>query len=143
MYDRTSGPNLLATLLAVGMAVVTPSQAGDTPVPGKALATNGCSPTGELRGDATRGQKLHLENCAECHGLDGKAQVIVLHMDQPPKDQSDAAYMKTLPDAYLYLAICSGGQDVGKNFVMPGWGNHLTDQEIRDLVAWVRTFSGT
>jgi cytochrome c553 len=134
---------LLALLLTAGAAGATASQAEDAPTPGKALATNGCGPSGNLRGNAARGQKLHVENCAECHGLDGKAEVIVLHMDQPPKDQSDAAYMKTLPDAYLYLAICKGGQGVGRSFVMPGWGNYLTDQEIRDLVAWVRTFSGT
>ena len=75
--------------------------------------------------------------------MDGKAEVIVLHMDTPPKDQSDASYMKTLPDEYLYLAICKGGQDIGKNFVMPAWGGYLSDQDIRDLIAWVRTFSGT
>lgn len=108
-----------------------------------ALATNNCAPSGDLRGDAQRGKQLHLENCAECHGVDGKAEVIVLHMDTPPKDQSDASYMKTLPDEYLYLAICKGGQDIGKNFVMPAWGGYLSDQDIRDLIAWVRTFSGT
>jgi mono/diheme cytochrome c family protein len=109
----------------------------------KALATNNCAPSGNLRGDAQRGKALHVENCADCHGADGRAEVIVLHMDTPPKDQTNVAYMKTLPDAYLYLAICKGGQDVGKNFVMPAWGAYLSDQDIRDLVAWVRTFSGT
>lgn len=106
-------------------------------------AANGCAPAGELRGDATRGRALHLEHCAGCHGADGRAEVIVLHMDTPPKDQSDAAYMRTLPDSFLYLAICKGGLAVGRNFVMPAWGEQLSDQDIRDLVAWIRTFSGT
>jgi mono/diheme cytochrome c family protein len=127
---------LLASLCATGAAV-----GGDSPA--TALATNDCAPTGDLRGDAQRGKPLHIQNCAECHGADGKAQVIVMHMDTTPKDQSDAAYMKNLPDAYLYLAICKGGQAVGKDHVMPGWGGTLSDQDIRDLVAWVRTFSGT
>ena len=86
---------------------------------------------------------LHKENCAQCHGLDGKAQVIVLHMDTPPHDQTDAAYMKTLPDQFLYLAICRGGEAVGRSIVMPQWGDLFTDGDIRDLVAWVRSFSGT
>lgn len=98
---------------------------------------------GELRGDASRGKTLHLEHCAECHGADGKAQVIVLHMDTVPKDQSDPVYMKNLPDAYLYLAVCKGGLAVGKNFVMPPWGDLLSDQDIKDLVAHLRSFSGT
>jgi cytochrome c oxidase cbb3-type subunit III len=108
-----------------------------------ALKTVNCTPLGELRGSAERGAALHVKYCAECHGADGKADVIVMHMDTPPKDQSDAAYMKTLPDAYLYLAVCKGGAAVGKNFLMPAWGDLLSDQDIKDLVAQIRTFSGT
>ena len=102
-----------------------------------------CTPLGEIRGDVERGAALHIQHCAECHGADGKAEVIVMHMDVPPKDQSDPVYMKTLPDAYLYLAICRGGEGVGKNFIMPAWGDLLSDQDIKDLVAQIRTFSGT
>ena len=80
-----------------------------------ALKSVNCLPTGQLRGDVTRGTALRLKNCAECHGADGKAEVIVMHMDTPPKDQSDPAYMKTLPDEYLYLAVCKGGVGVGRN----------------------------
>lgn len=108
-----------------------------------ALTVNNCVPTGDLRGDAQAGQDIHLEYCAECHGYDGKAEVIVMHMDEPPRDQTDAGYMQTLNDQFLYLAICSGGQAVGRSLVMPGWGDMLTDGEIRDLVAWIRSFSGT
>lgn len=136
-------PRLTALIGSLGLLAAGASPAAEVPVPGKALATTNCTPSGRLRGDPERGRQLHLKNCAECHGQDGKAEVIVLHMDQPPKDQSNPVYMKTLPDIYLYLAICKGGQDVGKNFIMPAFGNILTDQEIRDLIAWVRTFSGT
>ena len=102
-----------------------------------------CVPTGEMRGDAARASELHLENCAECHGATGQADVIVMHMDEPPKDQSDAEYMTTLTDEFLYLAICRGGIAVGRSVVMPAWGEHLTDQQIKDLVAMIRDFSGT
>lgn len=108
-----------------------------------ALESNNCAPTGELRGDADRGALLHQENCAECHGYDGKAEVIVMHMDEPPRDETDVQYMKTLSDLFLYLAICKGGESVGRSLVMPAWGDYFTDQEIRDLVAHVRSFSGT
>ena len=66
-----------------------------------------------------------------------------MHMDEPPKDQSDPVYMKTLPDEFLYLAVCKGGEAVGRNFIMPAWGDLLSDQDIKDLVAQMRTFSGT
>lgn len=114
-------------------------QAADKP----ALESNQCAPTGNLRGDVQAGQDIHIEHCAECHGYDGKAEVIVMHMDEPPHDQTDVEYMEKLNDQFLYLAICKGGEAIGKSLVMPGWGDMLTDQEIRDLVAWIRTFSGT
>jgi len=103
----------------------------------------GCQPSGEMRGDSRRGAPLHLQHCAACHGVDGKSEVIVMHMDEPPKDQSDPDYMKTLPDEYLYLVICKGGAALGKNFIMPQFSDVISDQDIRDLIAWIRTFSGT
>jgi mono/diheme cytochrome c family protein len=135
---------ILLGILALGatLAAEPPTQATEVR-PGSAQATNSCAPQGNLRGDAARGKKLHAEHCAGCHGYDGKAEVVVMHMDTMPKDQTDATYMKTLPDAYLYLAICAGGTNVGKNLIMAPWGGILTDPDIRDLVAWVRTFSGT
>jgi cytochrome c oxidase cbb3-type subunit III len=125
-------------VLAVTVAVALPAGAGDT-----ALGTTNCTPTGELRGDAGRGAELHLKHCADCHGVDGRAEVIVMHMDAPPRDQSDAGYMKVLPDAYLYLVTCKGGAAVGKNPIMPAWGDVLSDQDLKDLVAQIRSFSGT
>ena len=110
---------------------------------GPALDSVDCVPSGDLRGNAARGSDLHLENCANCHGYDGKAEVIVMHMDEPPKDQSDPDYMNTLSDAFLYLAVCRGGEAVGRSLVMQGWGDVLSDQDIRDLIAHIRSFSGT
>lgn len=108
-----------------------------------ALATNGCVPTGELRGDADRGAGLHQRHCAQCHGADGRAEVMALQMETPPRDQSDAAYMKTVSDADLYVIICRGGAAMDRSPVMPAWGDVFTDGQIRDLIAYVRTFSGT
>lgn len=130
---RLPGAVLLAAVL--GSAAVSGAE--------PALKTVNCTPLGEIRGDVERGAALHLKHCAECHGADGKAEVIVMHMDVPPRDQSDPLYMKTLPDAFLYLAICRGGEGVGKNFIMPAWGDLLSDQDIKDLVAQIRTFSRT
>ena len=97
----------------------------------------------DLRGDADNGKKLHLEHCAACHGLTGAADVVVMHMDETPPDQSDPEYMRNLPDGYLYLAICRGGEGIGKSVVMSPWGDFFTHDEIRDLIAWIRTFSAT
>ncbi|MDP6436789.1 MAG: cytochrome c [Gammaproteobacteria bacterium] len=108
-----------------------------------ALSTNNCGPTGDLRGDPENGKELHYKHCVSCHGLTGEADVVVMHMDETPRDQSDPEFMKTLPDSYLYLAICRGGEGVGRSFVMSPWGDFFTDQEIKDMIAWIRTFSDT
>lgn len=131
-------PALRRLAVAVVATAALPALAGDP-----ALKATNCTPTGELRGDASRGAELHLKHCADCHGVDGRAEVIVMHMDAPPRDQSDAGYMKVLPDAYLYLVTCKGGAAVGKNPIMPAWGDVLSDQDLKDLVAQIRTFSGT
>ena len=133
---KSASALLLITLFASGIAV-----AADERV--TALEANKCAPTGELRGDAKNGQQLHMEHCVACHGLKGQADVVVMHMDETPPDQSDPEYMKTLPDGYLYLAICMGGEGVGKSYVMSPWGDFFTDQEIKDMIAWIRTFSDT
>jgi mono/diheme cytochrome c family protein len=107
-----------------------------------ALAENQCAPPQQqsLRGDAANGQTLHVDNCAACHGLDGKSNVVIMHMDETPPDQSDPEYMSTLSDGYLYLAICKGGEGVGKSYVMSPWGDFFSHAEITDLIAWIRTF---
>ncbi|MGI9330164.1 MAG: c-type cytochrome [Gammaproteobacteria bacterium] len=133
---------LFAALASFSLLLLTPASA-QVPEAESALAMNNCAPMGELRGDAANGKQLHLENCAECHGATGKTDNIVMHMDEPPKDESDPVYMKTLTDAFLYLAICQGGDAVGRSIVMPAWGDYFSDQEVKDLVAHVRSFSGT
>jgi mono/diheme cytochrome c family protein len=131
------------TLLTASLLCMASVASATEPAP--ALASNNCVPgaTDQLRGDPANGKTLHVEHCAACHGTAGAADVMVMHMDETPKDQSDPGYMKQLPDAYLYLAICKGGAGVGKSYVMSPWGDFFTDQEIRDLIAWIRTFSGT
>ncbi|UCG71766.1 MAG: c-type cytochrome [Chromatiales bacterium] len=135
---RSIAPALIAVLTLAGSIALAQVTEQDT-----ALAANDCTPQGELRGDPARGKELHLQDCAECHGETGKVDVIVMHMDVPPKDQSDPAYMGTLTDAFLYLAICRGGAPVGRSIVMPAWGDYYSDQDIKDLVAHIRSFSGT
>jgi len=128
-------------VVLLGTLVFSSSIYASEPLP--ALDANNCGPDGELRGDPANGKKLHVEHCAACHGLSGVADVVVMHMDETPPDQSDPEYMSKLPDSYLYLAICRGGEGIGKSYVMSPWGDFFTDAQIKDLIAWVRTFSNT
>lgn len=135
---RTAGLAALCAAALLPLSVIAGGHSG--------LDTNDCAPpldAGSLRGDPVNGQKLHVEHCVACHGLTGAADVVVMHMDETPPDQSDPEYMGKLPDGYLYLAICRGGEGIGKSVIMSPWGDFFTDAEIRDLIAWIRTFSAT
>ena len=131
-----------ALLLAALPLVGTPAGASDTARPTSALATGACEPAGELRGDADSGANLHVRHCATCHGPDGSGEVAIRN-DVPPRDQSDPDYMSTLSDEFLYTAICKGGEAVGMHYIMPAWGDVFSDDDIRNLIAYIRSFSGT
>ena len=46
-----------------------------------------------------------------------------------------------MTDDYLFSAIKNGGAAVGKNAAMPAWKSQLNDQEIWDVVSFVRTLA--
>ena len=85
-------------------------------------------------------QRAYLSNCASCHGANGhgswRATVFLVR----PGDLTDRKAMAQLSDDYLFGLIKNGGATIGKPG-MPAFGYHLTDPEIRALVAHVRAFS--
>ncbi len=46
--------------------------------------------------------------------------------------------MTRLTDRYLFQVISGGGKRVGKSSHMPGWGAVLKEEEIKDIVAYIR-----
>ncbi len=52
---------------------------------------------------------------------------------------TDAARMARWNDEDLYLLLRDGGKAMGLSATMPGWSRLATDQEIRDMAAFVRT----
>jgi len=80
------------------------------------------------------------ELCATCHGEDGggdgpSAKVFNIK----PRNFTDCASMAKISDATLFTAIHDGGAAVGVNSAMPRWREALDDQQIKALVAYVRS----
>jgi mono/diheme cytochrome c family protein len=48
-------------------------------------------------------------------------------------------YIELIPDSYLYEVIADGGEAVGKSAYMPAWKVKLDDQDIKDIIAHVRS----
>ncbi len=89
-----------------------------------------------------RGQVLYAYYCALCHGESGNADGFnAYNMSTPPAKHSDAKVMATLSDTQIKKIIREGGPSLGRSHQMPPWGGVLTNQEITDLTAFIRTLS--
>jgi mono/diheme cytochrome c family protein len=94
------------------------------------------------KGDPKPGKTKYDTLCAGCHGPEGKGNGPAAGSLNPkPADLSDADYVKNLTDKYLYDVIKDGGAKVKKSPLMPGWGGALSDRDIWNLVAYLRTLS--
>lgn len=94
------------------------------------------------KGDASSGKKKYDANCAACHGSsakgDGPASV---SLHPKPRNLTDGAYMGTLSDGYLFRVISEGGPSVGKSPFMPGWAATMSEEDIINVITYLRTLS--
>jgi mono/diheme cytochrome c family protein len=49
--------------------------------------------------------------------------------------------MNQLTDKFLLEIISKGGSAVGKSAMMPGWGGQLKENQLKDVVAYVRSMA--
>ena len=88
------------------------------------------------------GKKLYLGNCSSCHGDNGKGDGIAARsLPNKPADHTNGAVMNGLADKWLIDVISKGGGAVGKSNFMPAWGGALDDNQIRDIVSYIRTLA--
>jgi mono/diheme cytochrome c family protein len=88
-------------------------------------------------GDAANGAGLYKRYCRGCHGVDGQGDGLVFmpHVNNLTKK----GYIDQLPDQYLRHVILNGGESVGKSAYMPSFAGTLSDQQIADVIAHVRS----
>lgn len=78
-------------------------------------------------GDPMKGRALYEARCSGCHGLEGLPQVAAI-----PNFKMGQGLMKSDQELLAFIKKGKG--------VMPGFKGILTDTEIRDILAHVRTF---
>ena len=76
-------------------------------------------------------------NCAQCHGASGKGDTKMGKMLNAA-DLTDSKKQASFTDAQAATAIKDGVKQNGKT-TMKAFGGKLSDEEIKALVAYVRT----
>jgi mono/diheme cytochrome c family protein len=94
-----------------------------------------------LPAQADSAQENYTAYCAKCHGPDGRGDgPSAGSLATKPQDYSDCAAMQKISDDTMFKVIKGGGAAVGLPGDMPSWSDGLSDPEIHDLVAYLRTF---
>ena len=105
------------------------------------------APASALAGDAAKGKTTYTVNCVSCHGESGKGDGPVGQVLQPPPRNFTAGDFKfdadkdgkPGSDADLKLVISKGAGAFGGNQMMAAWGGVLSEADIDNLVAYIRT----
>jgi mono/diheme cytochrome c family protein len=94
------------------------------------------------RGDPARGVELYRERCMLCHGSQGEGWDWSKKAEKPPIPVPDLAQVAPeRSDQYLFDVVKEGGEAVGKTRFMPPFGFQLTDEQVWDLVAYMRSLT--
>lgn len=87
------------------------------------------------KGNAANGKKVFTQNCVTCHGASGKGDgVAAAALTPKPRNFVQGKFKYGSKDADLAKTIKNGKAP------MPPWGGVLSDKDINDVVAYIRTF---
>jgi len=119
-----------------------PAASAPEPAPAPTPAPAPSAPAPTAGADAARGAVHYQQLCASCHGPRGAGDGPAGQALEPrPAHHSDGAYMNALSNEHLFRVIKEGGAAVGKSPLMAPWGGALSDDQIRDVVAFVRSLA--
>ena len=95
-----------------------------------ALACPACRPKPER--DLAAGKKVFADNCAVCHGADGKG-----NRELGAPNLTDKIWLYGSDKATIMR-----GPRNGRGGVMPAWGGRLSEPTIKALTVYVHTLGG-
>lgn len=89
--------------------------------------------------DLERGKATYKELCAKCHGPGGKGDgKEAATLKTKPQDLTNCVRMVKFGDEQIFRAIKDGGPAIGLSKDMPAYAEALEDDEIQDVVFFVR-----
>jgi DMSO reductase family type II enzyme heme b subunit len=118
-----------------------------TAIPALAAFAIFALPAMAAEGDPDRGEEIYLKRCVWCHDKDGEGQgPAAERLNPPPRDFTLGQYkIKSVvfdwdyaSDDDIYRMINDGMPGTA----MPEWGDVLTEQDMWDLVIYLKMFAG-
>ncbi len=128
---KNSSPNQLATLLFLASALL------------------GVSAVSAQTEDPSTwdSETLYLRACAACHGTDGSGLAPdhpnYANFKSPPADLTDPLFNSREPSADWFIVVKFGGARIGLSSQMPAYGTALSDEQIDDLVGYLKQLADT
>ncbi|MFQ5565340.1 MAG: c-type cytochrome, partial [Paracoccaceae bacterium] len=105
------------------------------------------APPATAAGDPDPGEAIYAKRCVGCHGEDGDGMgPAAERLNPPPRDFTMALYkFRTtgfddyVPNDEDLLRMIRDGMP---GTAMPGWGDVLSEADMRDLIAYIKVFGG-
>ena len=92
--------------------------------------------------DKADGRRYYVTYCSGCHGETGKGDgPAAVSLPVKLANHNDGTVMNQLSDKFLFDIISKGGSAVGKSPFMPAWGGQLRENQVRDIIAYVRSLA--
>ena len=89
---------------------------------------------------ALSGPEIYDQACAACHGSDGRGAPTGTAIEVPLPDFTDCKFVTAESTANWFGLVKYGGKFLGLSPQMPGFGDVLSDAEIRSAIDQVRGF---
>lgn len=128
---RAAAAPLRAVLAGLCLALLGATQAAEPP-------QGALLPKDSTDAAVFRGGLVFANYCVTCHGInaDGNGRAARLYTPRP-------ANLRTSDknNDYFGLIIRKGGGALGRSEFMPTWEAELTDEQIQDLVAYLRSIN--
>jgi len=101
------------------------------------LAVLGLLASASAHADGAAGKPLYAVHCVVCHGIKGKGNGPSGKALVPPPTDFTTAEAN---DEQWFKATKLGTKAISKSNNMAGVGDKLTDPQIRDVIAYIKTF---